>query len=365
VTKQNIFLIIIILTLSGCVQKQPLSARIDKTVGKYVSDNRLNGSVIIACKDSVIFTGSFGYANFNTMDTITTSTIFATGSVTKQFTATAIMILQEKGLLSIDDSIGKYIEVPSAMQNIPIKYFMCMTSGIPNYVENDIAFNKDSVLAFHFKTDTVYFPANTRFHYNNSNYFFLGLLIENVSGMTYPDFMKENIFNTAGMKNTFAYNGNKIKRAIGYDENRDENDFLITSADGCILSTVNDLALWNKALFGDKILTNASREIMFESRKTEDGTDINYGLGWEINNIGKSSSLFNIIISKCGKGENDYKNKYIVSHTGNISSFGAYNQYDTVNDISVILLTNQVNPALINLIGEINSEIYDVKSVRN
>ena len=169
---KNIFIIIILaITITGCSYERPTNERIKEVLNEYVADGYFNGSIMVAHKDSIIYQGSFGYANIDTKDTISTSTLFAVGSVTKQFTATAVMILQEKGLLSINDIIGNYLKVPSTMHNIPIKHFMSMTSGIFNYWENDIPCIKDSILDFHFNGDTMYFATNTKYHYNNSNYY--------------------------------------------------------------------------------------------------------------------------------------------------------------------------------------------------
>lgn len=145
------------------------------------------------------------------------------------------------------------------------------------------------------------------------------------------------------MKNTFVYDGGEYKRAIGYDEDWNKNDYLITTADGGIISTVSDLLLWDKAFFGDKIISEESKQEMCKSNKLEDGTVINYGFGWDIG------------------PEFEYlqgKDKNVVSHTGGLAGFAAYNQYDTKNNLYVILLSNQKRPELINLRDDINKELY-------
>jgi CubicO group peptidase (beta-lactamase class C family) len=349
------FLIIALIALS-CAKKKPNYENIGEIVKAYASNDQLNGSILIAQKNNIIYQESFGLANIETKTKITSSTLFPLCSVTKQFTATAIMILQEKGMLSIDDKISKYMEVPPTLNDIPIKNFMNMTSGIFNYWENNVKNNKDSILKFHYESEALYFPTNTKYHYNNSNYFFLGLLIESVSGMTYNDFLSQNIFEPAGMSNTFLYEGNKCNKAIGYDETWNINDYLITTADGGILSTIDNLFLWDKALSENKILTSASKTLMFETSKLENGEINNYGFGWEINVTNENNSLFHSLFSKFLKDpKNDNK---VVSHTGSLASFGAYNQYDVNNDYYIILLSNQLRPELMHLIKDINSELY-------
>ena len=355
---KNLFVTILLVVIAfGCSTNQNTEKeQIKEVVESYAADKLLNGSILIAHKDNIIYKGSFGYANIETKDTISSTTLFPICSLTKQFTSSGIMILQEKGKLSINDKIGKYMEVPPTVHDIPIKNLMNMTSGLFNYWENGVISNKDSILKFHNESESLYFATNTKHHYNNSNYFFLGLLIENISGMTYNDFLTQNIFKPAGMTNTFVYQGEESKRAIGYDETWIKNDYLITTADGGILSTLEDLYLWDKALSENKILSTKSKNLIFKPSKLENGEIINYGFGWEINVNNENNSLFHSLFSKFLKNpENDNK---VVSHTGSLASFGAYNQYDVNNDYYIILLSNQLRPELMNLINDLNKDLY-------
>lgn len=348
---KNIFILIILaITILGCSDGPVTNESIQEIVEEYAANKNFNGSIIIADKDHIIYKGSFGYANTETKDEINSSTIFPIASLTKQFTATAIMILQERGMLNINDRIGNYIEVPSVMQGIPIKNLMNHTSGIFNYSENGVESNKDSILKFHNNCDTLYFKTNSQFHYCNSNYFFLGLLIEQVSGMNYNSFLSENIFKPSEMNNTFVYNGNEHKRAIGYDENGNKNDYLITTADGGILSTADDLLKWDIALTDNKIITNESKNKMIEPLALNNGEVNHYGFGWDLNS-NSSTSVFNLLF-----GNN--KNDKIVSHTGALAGFAAYNQYDTDKDIYFIILSNQKRPELFNLKDDVNKALY-------
>ena len=135
------------------------------------------------------------------------------------------------------------------------------------------------------------------------------------------------------MKQTFLYDGKSYNRAIGYDLTWKKNDYLMTTADGGILSTINDVYLWDKSLSENSILSQETEKLMFQPTKLKNGEIINYGLGWKINNN-------------------------IVSHTGSLASFGAYNQYDIENDIYIILFSNQLRPELLDLIDDINDDLY-------
>ena len=346
---KNIYIIIILaITIAGCSDNPTANKRIQEVVEEYASKGHFNGSILIAHRDSIIYQGSFGYANIETKDTITSSTLFPICSLTKKFTATAIMILQERGKLSINNTIGEYMEVPTIMKNIPIKNFMNHTSGMFNYSENNIESNADSILKFHNNCDTLYFSINSKFHYSNSNYFFLGLLIESVSGMTYNNFLTKNIFKPAGMHNTFIYDGNICKRAIGYDENRNKNDYLIKTVDGGLLSTLDDLLKWDIALTDNKIITEDSKNKMFEPTALNNGEMIHYGFGWDLEE--NQVSLFSYLFGS---------EKKIVSHKGGLAGFGAYNQYDTKNDLYFIILSNQRRIELFGLKDDVHKALYE------
>lgn len=318
------------------ISAQILNENLRSIVNKYASDSLLNGSLLIAKQDKVLFYGSFGVKNLDTKELNTLSTLFPIASLTKQFTSTAILLLQENKKLTVNDMIGDYIEVPESMTNIPIRNLMNHTSGIPDYWQNNVYNQKDSIFNFLNKKDTLLFAPNTKRQYCNSGYFLLGKIIESVTNKSYGEFISENICIPLGMKNTFVNDGKEFARAIGYDEKWNRNDYLMTTADGGLLSTVEDIYLWDKALFKKKLLTVESKELMFKPVTLNNGKIENYGSGWDIN-------------------EN---NKNIVSHTGWLASFGAYNQVDNETGYFIILLSNQIRPELMDLINEINEEIY-------
>ena len=315
---------------------QILKENLESIVEKYSSDSLLNGSILIAKGDEIMFQGSFGFKNYEKKEMNTISTLFPVASITKQFTSTAILRLQEDEKLTIADKIGDYIEVPESMKGISIKNLMNHTSGIPDYWQNDIYNQEDSIIKFLSKQDYLHFAPNTEHRYCNSGYFILGEIIESVSEKKYGEFLNENIFKPLRMKNTFVNNGADIDRAIGYDENWNRNDYLMTTADGGLISTIEDLYLWDKALFENKLLNVNSKEQMFKPSILNNGNRVNYGFGWDINE--------------------DIEN--ITSHTGWLASFGAYNQIDSETGYFLILLSNQIRPELMDLINEINKELY-------
>ena len=331
-------IVILALTLLNIINAtgQTLKENVELIAEKYSSDSLLNGSILIAKGDEIIYQASFGFKNFEKKEMNTLSTLFPVASLTKQFTSTAILILQENQNLKISDKIGEYIEVPESMRDIPIRNLMNHTSGIPDYWQNDIYNQKDSIYNFLNQKDTLQFTPNTEQRYCNSGYFLLGEIIESVSGKSYADFLYEKIFKPLGMKNSFVNEGEELDRAIGYDKKWNRNDYLMSTSDGGVISTVEDLYLWDKALFENKLITGKSKELMFKPLVLNNGETVNYGFGWRVN-------------------EN---NNTIVSHTGSLASFGAYNQIDNEKGYFIILLSNQIRPELMDLINDINEEVY-------
>lgn len=337
---KNIVIIALSLLIIINATGQTLNEKLKSIAEKYSSDSVLVGSILIAKGNELIYQGSFGFKNFEKKEINTLSTLFPIASLSKQFTSTAILLLQENKKLTINDKIGEYIDVPKSMKDIPIKNLMNHTSGIPDYWQNRIYNQKDSINNFLNQNDTLQFTPNSKYRYCNSGYFLLGEIIESVSRKSYGEYLSEKIFKPLGMKNTFVNNGVEIDRAIGYDENWNQNDYLMTTADGGIISTVKDLFLWDKALFENKLISKESKELMFTASILNNGNKVNYGFGWDIN-------------------EN---NKKIASHTGWLASFGAYNQIDLETGYFLIVLSNQIRPELMPLIEDINKELYKSES---
>lgn len=318
------------------VNAQPLKKELKSIVEKYAEESLLNGVILIAQGNTILYQGAWGYKNFEKKEMNTPATLFPIASLTKQFTTTAILLLQETKKLTINDPIGMYVEVPEKMKAIPIRNLMNHTSGIPDYWQNDIYNQKDSINNFLKQNSRLQFTPDSKHQYCNSGYFLLGEIIEKVSGKSYDDFLSENIFKPLGMKNSFVNNGAEVDRAIGYDEDWHRNDYLMSTADGGLISTLGNLFLWDKALLNNKLLNEESKEQMFEASILNNGEKVNYGFGWDI----------------------DEQNKNIVSHTGWLASFGAYNQIDLESRYFLILLSNQIRPELMDLINDINKEMY-------
>jgi CubicO group peptidase (beta-lactamase class C family) len=271
---------------------QELSSRMEQYMAARVERGHFNGSVLLAKNGQVLFCRGYGMANLEHDVACTPNTKFRLGSITKQFTAMAIVILQERGELAVTDKVKKYVPgVPKAWDDITIHHLLTHTSGIPNYtgfpdflktLRN--AVTVDELIA-KFKDKPLDFKPGDKFKYSNSGYIVLGKIIEAASGRTYATFMKEAIFDPLGMNDTGYDNFATVlkNRASGYSRllglapaNATYIDMSIPHAAGALYSTALDLLKWDQALDSEKLLPRKSIEAMFTPFKDR------YAYGWSI-----------------------------------------------------------------------------------
>lgn len=255
-----------------------------------VKAHRFSGSVLVARDGSPIFKKSYGMANYEWNIPNTSDTAFRIASVAKQFTAMAVMILQERGKLNVGDPICKYLEnCPPAWQPITIRNLLTHTSGIPNFVslpdfQKRIVFQPYTYASFVdvFRNEPLDFAPGEKFNYSNSAYFLLGLIIERVSGKSYAEFLRDSIFVPLEMKNTGYDDMRSLvsNRAAGYVwtgkslENAPYLNMLIPFAAGGLYSTTEDLFRWEQALYTEKLVSRKSLDEIFTPFKGR------YGYGW-------------------------------------------------------------------------------------
>lgn len=274
--------------------------RLDSLFNYYHKIGAFNGNVLIAQSGVVFYKKSFGFANFETNDSLTDNTQFQLASISKQFTATAIMILIERGLLNYDDSVQKFIpDFP--YEGITIKLLLCHRSGLPNYIyycdekikDKDTPITNDSVINILNRDKPArYYPPNKKFNYSNTGYVVLASIIEKVSGMSFENFLEKEIFIPLKMNNTVVYNKSKnieIKnKAIGYlyREKEANNNFLNgVVGDKGIYSTTEDLFKWNTGLTSNKIIKRATLQKAFEPANPDMRFPKNYGYGWRLQDL--------------------------------------------------------------------------------
>lgn len=306
-----------------------------------LNDKPSPGMAVLVAKDGkLVYRKGFGYANMAAKARVTPETKFRIGSVTKQFTACAIMKLQEKGLLSVKDKLTKFIPDFPRGDEVTIHHLLTHTSGIHSYTGKAEFINRvtktitpDSLLAF-FINDPYDFNPGERYQYNNSGYFLLGYIISKVSGKSYGDFLKETFFDPLQMKNTGVhYAGIKLEReAKGYsrtNENKFEEslnwDMSWAGAAGAMYSTLDDLLKWNRALHSGQVLSEESYRATI--------TPV-------VLNSGEQAS------PKYGYGLAMYKYRGVdaIGHSGGLHGFLTQLVYYPEDKITVVMFTNTSDP---------------------
>lgn len=294
-------LVMFFLLLSSTVSAQKTDSRFDEYMNRAVKLGRFNGYVLVARDGKTIFGKGYGMANFEEDVPNTAQTKFRLASITKGFTALAVMILREKGKLNLQDSVCKYLsDCPDVWKPVTVRHLLNHTSGIPDYaVAPDfmrtisLRLTTDELIA-NFKNKPLQFAPGENFAYSNSNYILLGRIIEKVSGQPFAAFIQENIFAPLNMKNS-GYDDNIAllkHRANGYI-NQSEGiinarymDMSNAYAAGGLYSTAEDLLLWNQALDAGKLVSKKSLEEIFTPGKG------GVGYGWFINRDSNRLAIF-------------------------------------------------------------------------
>ncbi len=268
----------------------PESIEIEKLMQYCYENEMFNGAILVTKNCEPIYKNAFGFADKNNNRMLNESSVFHLASVSKQFTAMAVMILKEQNKLSYDDKLSSYFpEFPDYADSVTIKHLMTHTSGIADQYSlgiDKMGLTNSDVKEFLIKQKQLDFTPGDRFSYSNGGYVLLALIVEKVSDMPFHKFMEANIFKPLKMSNTLVYNESTPEidnRAIGYNDEGDPDDYVMfTSGDGGILSTINDLHTWDKALYSEKLVSKSTLEEAFTRATINNGDSIDYGYGWEI-----------------------------------------------------------------------------------
>jgi CubicO group peptidase (beta-lactamase class C family) len=261
---------------------------------------------------------------------------FEIGSVTKQFTGVAILQLAEQGKLSLEDDPSKYIKFDLHGKKVTIRQLLSHTSGIKGYTELPMfgnlmvhKYNRDTLMRLVEKEPFDFEPGEALI-YNNTAFYMLGLIIEKVSGISYEEYVKKNLFDKAGMTNSYYCNENKItkNRAHGYDGAEKGLvraaylDHTWPYAAGSLCSTTEDLEKWNDALHHGKILSEKTYEEFLTPVSLNDGTVTHYAKGITVT---------------------DWKGKRLIEHGGGINGFLSQNSYFPEDNVSIVVLINSTS----------------------
>ena len=344
---------LLICVLSLAALAQDLAPKADEIINAYVKQSQFSGSVLIAKGGKVILSKGYGMANYELEVANTPQTRFRLGSITKQFTAMAIAQLVERGLVKVDDPITKYLpDYPKETgDKVTVYHLLTHTSGIPSFTNSTDylqikmqPLSSEKLFAW-VKGKPLEFTPGEDFKYNNAGYILLGYIIEKVTGKSYDQYLRESIFEPLGMKST-GYDRNKEvmkHRAAGYSlkgkeiENAEFIDMTVPGGAGALYSTVEDLYLWDRALYTEKLVKKPTLEKVYTPFKS------NYSWGWRV-------------------GE-QYGHK-LVGHGGGIDGFNTTIVRFINDDICIIALSNRIpaalNPMSKNLMALLFGEKYEL-----
>lgn len=289
--------------------------RIDLLMKSYVG--AVPGASLLVVRDgNSVVRRSYGLANLEENIAATPETNFRLASVTKQFTAAAILLLAEDGKLALGDRIRKWFpSLPSAVDAVTITHLLTHTSGIVDYEDvipdgTTAQVHDADVLRLLASQDSTYFKPGSGYRYSNSGYALLALIVERASGMTFATFLNKRVFVPLGMTHTVAYEegiSTVLNRAFGYAmkggawARRDQSVTSAVLGDGGIYSSIDDMAKWDAALYDSRLLSDESRRLAFTPHTSTDQPDVKYGFGWRITgetlwHSGETSGFRNVIV---------------------------------------------------------------------
>jgi CubicO group peptidase (beta-lactamase class C family) len=344
----NLLLPFAFLALFACSRKQdPLPWRLDTYLQAAQQHEQFQGSVLVATGDRIDYERQVGYADISTKRLIDRESLFELASVSKQFTATGILLLAEQGKLSVEDSLRKFFpELPYV--GITLHHMLTHTSGLPDYEEvieshwdrTKIAFNDDVIRLLAEHRPAVLFKPGDEWRYSNTGFMLLASIIERVSGEKYGDFLKKNIFDPLQMTRTRTYNtrrsGEVIENyAYGYIYDDSAKVLLLPDSvrarqyvyymdgiqgDGVVNSTARDLLKWHQGLRDGKVLSPASLAKAYTDATLNSGKPVNYGYGWSV--------------------RTDSTHGRVVEHGGSWPGYGTFIRRYLDQDKVIIVLSN-------------------------
>ncbi len=344
--KTLLFCAVTLLNTSHLLSQTELQS-LDSYLTKLSEEGKFNGNILLADKGEIVYQKSFGLANEESNELLTLDHVFELSSVSKQFTAMGILILEKQKKLALDDEISKYIPELNFYPPITVINLLHHTSGITEYLLLDSLFdkskindNKDLIQIYVKHKPKLDFEPNSKHSYSNTNYAFMATIIENVSKVTFGEFLESEIFKPLGMNHTLVHRKRYAPKEI---ENYVQNYIFSESlgrnvvpdslekyqrviymdgiqGDGVVNSTLGDLLKWDRALYTDKLVSHKTIEEVFTPTPLSASADFEYGYGWRIQST-----------SDYGK---------LVFHRGDWAGYSSYIERHIDNDKTIIVLTN-------------------------
>ncbi|OQX99945.1 MAG: hypothetical protein B6I24_01165 [Bacteroidetes bacterium 4572_128] len=281
---------------------------ITKKIDKYfkkLKRCRFNGNVLVAHKGKIIYENYYGYSDLKKKDTLNLNSVFQLASVSKQFTAMAIMILKERELLNYSDTVQKFFP-RFPYKNITVRQLLTHRSGLGNYLyfcskyEDKISDidNKKLIELMIDKKPAIYYRPNLKYDYNNTGYAILASIVEKVSGIYFKDFIKKNIFDILNMEHSYLYEEDKMEEiaeitkghhpSYGYAKPLIYDRIL---GDKGVFSTIEDMFKWDRALYSNILVKKETIEEAFKPAKTKYRRERKYGFGFRIKEYNDSLKI--------------------------------------------------------------------------
>ncbi len=326
----------LLFNLSFAQQKdvKQLAAQFDKMLSEQFRANEPGATALVSRDGQIIYKKAFGMANLELNMPMQVDNVFRIGSITKQFTAVAILQLMEQRKLNLQDEITRFIPgYPTQGNKITIEHLLTHTSGIQNYtgitdnaIRGTLDFTPNEMIDF-FKNLPMLFATGTKFQYSNSNYFLLGYIIEKITGHPYSEYLEKHFFKPLGMANSLYANDTRIikNRACAYSqgesgfENSQPLNMTHAYSAGAIQSTVEDLFKWHQAVHSHKLVKKESLDKAFARYKLTDEKETAYGYGWNLGYVYENSSIW---------------------HGGKINGFVTMEIYLPEKDVFVAIFSN-------------------------
>ncbi len=368
---KNLYLLFVtVFFLTNGINAQTKIEKIDQLVSKYAEYGQFNGSVLVAEKGEVIYKKGFGFANVEWSIPNQPDTKHRLASITKQFTAMLILQLAAENKIKLHDPVSTYLpDYPKKTGDIvTIHHLLTHTSGIPSYTSMSLyrdmmakTYSPEEIVRL-FADSTLEFTPGERFQYSNSGYVLLGYILEKLTGQSYMDVLQSRIFAPLKMNNSgYDVTSSVIRnRASGYDRFGNELrntyflDMSVPFAAGGIYSTVEDLYLWDQALYTDVLLPSSFRDLLFEKHIASGQND--YGYGWEMGKMPLGNTLEQV---------------ETISHSGGINGFNTLITRIPVDKTLIVFLNNTGGAPLsdmtIAIAGILKNKTYAIprKSVAN
>lgn len=310
---------------------------IDSLCKRWLKGHDAGLAVLVIQNGKAIHKQGYGFANVEDELSPDASTIFDLASVSKHFTATAIMMLAERGKLSYDDPLTRYFPFPDYAKEITVRHLLHHTAGLKDYFElydedgddtsrwgeGERPTSADIVAALAQEPEPA-FAAGERFDYSNSGYVVLAEIASKASGKPFPRFMRDEVFKPLGMTRTYVNDGSRKRddnQAQGYEDDEPFESTPLDDAygDGAVQTTLDDLVRWNAALDANKLVSKATQEQAWESGTLNDGEETGYGFGWFVGG--------------------DEGNRW-VNHEGSYGGFSTYYAKELDGGLAVLVLSN-------------------------